>query len=401
MSSIVHESEDRSHQGDCSHTRCISPSASTLVPEDYGAGLAARRTGDVRMWVIVGMQWSAVHHTTAPPLHKRHDSLVEWQHPAAAECTSYSSRLDELIEQQDRHDWSMLAPACPGSPAAPTVASAVTPAVASPAALMMQMRTHFTMHCRACFLIDKMRLPLQMKLIQPRPSHFARNFHAGSRDEMACHQLSCQLFRLCCFDYWSEGLDWSFPRQWRTHVSCHEFWADGAEHWHAPVTSVLWHRCQLVLKCGETRWDRFPFWQYDGLIWAREISKLLCSFECKKSLGGHIIMSVVGDTVLPHPVVVWHPTGMVLPPGELFLNFLLESAHWLHGMKTWCHLQNCRYITYCNAIRGLSHSHRQHARKFCEFWPCSFQVMRVDGWTNELIAVPCIPPGGEVLTNHV
>jgi len=49
MSRIAYESEDWSCQGDPSLTRCIPPSAPTLVPEDYRAGPAARRTGDVGM----------------------------------------------------------------------------------------------------------------------------------------------------------------------------------------------------------------------------------------------------------------------------------------------------------------------------------------------------------------
>jgi len=34
-------------------------------------------------------------------------------------------------------------------------------------------------------------------------------------------------------------------------------------------------------------------------------------------------------------------------------------AHWLHGMKTWCHRQNWKYWMYCDAIRAeLDYGHR-------------------------------------------
>ena len=38
---------------------------------------------------------------------------------------------------------------------------------------------------------------------------------------------------------------------------------------------------------------------------------------------------------------------------------IFDLALWLHYMKTWCHPQYWKYVTYCTVVRGgLRHSHR-------------------------------------------
>ena len=53
-------------------------------------------------------------------------------------------------------------------------------------------------------------------------------------------------------------------------------------------------------------------------------------------------------------------------------NVMLE---WPHGMKTWCHLQNWKYITYRNAVGvGPKHGHMQHAQKLVKFSHVVFEL---------------------------
>jgi len=42
---------------------------------------------------------------------------------------------------------------------------------------------------------------------------------------------------------------------------------------------------------------------------------------------------------------------------------LILSTAWLHGVKTWRHPRNRKYVTYRNAVRGPSHGYGQYGQK--------------------------------------
>ena len=61
----------------------------------------------------------------------------------------------------------------------------------------------------------------------------------------------------------------------------------------------------------------------------------------------------------------------------------LILAHWPHGMKTWCHRQNRKWLKYRNAVRGgPSHGHMQHAhKKLVKI--CSVVFVELRKWTDK------------------
>jgi len=77
-----------------------------------------------------------------------------------------------------------------------------------------------------------------------------------------------------------------------------------------------------------------------------------------------------------------------------------HDAPYYHYVKTWRHLQNRKYITYRNAVRGPIHGHKQLAQniilvKFgCEvFYLCEWTDRQTDRQTSTLITILRSPPG--------
>ena len=98
--------------------------------------------------------------------------------------------------------------------------------------------------------------------------------------------------------------------------------------------------------------------------------------------------------------VVGRPTGAATWRTRRNITSCLILTHWPHHRKTWRHLQNRKYITYCIIVRKRP-SHCYRCKKFREIWTCSFWDMRAhrhtDRHTCMLITIFGPPAGGVVM----
>jgi len=86
-------------------------------------------------------------------------------------------------------------------------------------------------------------------------------------------------------------------------------------------------------------------------------------------------------------------------------NVVLDSGPLARAMKTQCHTQNRKYVTYRNAFRGgRSHGHRQHAYNLVKIGFLVFELCeRTDRQTDKLILSTILhaPPGDDVIITDV
>jgi len=79
-------------------------------------------------------------------------------------------------------------------------------------------------------------------------------------------------------------------------------------------------------------------------------------------------------------------------------NIVYDTAHWPHGMKTWHHPQNWKYITYRKVIRkGPSHDYRRHAQEIWWTLTAQFELHKqTDRQTDKLTTILHTPTRSKV-----